>query len=105
VPIEICQSVSDTLCGKLQENPDHRLVYTISDIDLPLVLRSKLKLYKTVIKPVVIQGGLNMTGTNCDLFIHKSSRSYLNHLVYASETWVLKETIIKKLMIFLKKNF
>jgi hypothetical protein len=30
-----------------------------------------------------IQGGSNMTGTNCDLFTHKSSRSYLNHLVYA----------------------
>jgi hypothetical protein len=23
-----------------------------------------------------------MTGTNCDLFTHKQSRSYLNHLVY-----------------------
>jgi hypothetical protein len=31
-------------------------------------------------KPL-IQGGSNMTGTNCDLFTHKSSRSYLNHLV------------------------
>ena len=29
-----------------------------------------------------LQGGSNMTGTNCDLFTHKSSRSYLNHLVY-----------------------
>jgi uncharacterized membrane protein YsdA (DUF1294 family) len=28
-----------------------------------------------------LQGGSNMTGTNCDLFTHKSSRSYLNHLV------------------------
>jgi hypothetical protein len=28
-----------------------------------------------------IQDGSNMTGTNCDLFTHKSSRSYLNHLV------------------------
>jgi hypothetical protein len=28
-----------------------------------------------------IQGGSNMTGTNCGLFTHKSSRSYLNHLV------------------------
>jgi hypothetical protein len=27
-----------------------------------------------------IQGGSNMTGTNCDLFTHKSSRSYFNHL-------------------------
>jgi hypothetical protein len=24
-----------------------------------------------------------MTGTNCDLFTHKSSRSYLNHFVYS----------------------
>ena len=30
---------------------------------------------------IIIQGGSNMTGTNCDLFTHKSSRSYLNHLV------------------------
>jgi hypothetical protein len=28
-----------------------------------------------------LQGGSNMTGTNCDLFTHKWSRSYLNHLV------------------------
>jgi hypothetical protein len=30
----------------------------------------------------VIQGGSNMTGTNCDLFTHNQSRSYLNHLVF-----------------------
>jgi hypothetical protein len=29
----------------------------------------------------IIQGVSNMTGTNCDLFTHKSFRSYLNHLV------------------------
>jgi hypothetical protein len=28
-----------------------------------------------------LQGGLNMTGTNCDLFTHNQSRSYLNRLV------------------------
>ena len=28
-----------------------------------------------------VQDGSNMTGTNCDLFTHKQSRSYLNHLV------------------------
>jgi hypothetical protein len=39
--------------------------------------RSKLKLYSTIIRPVVI---------------------------YAFETWVLKEAIIKKLMIFERKN-
>jgi hypothetical protein len=38
--------------------------------------RSKLKLYKTVIRPVVI---------------------------YASETWVLKEAMVQKLMIFGRK--
>jgi hypothetical protein len=27
-----------------------------------------------------------MTGTNCDLFTHKSSRSYLNHLVLGQKT-------------------
>jgi hypothetical protein len=30
-----------------------------------------------------IQGGSNMSGTNCDLFTHSQSRSYLNHLVYS----------------------
>jgi hypothetical protein len=29
-----------------------------------------------------IQGGSNMTGTNCDLFTHNQSQSYLNHLVH-----------------------
>jgi hypothetical protein len=28
-----------------------------------------------------LEGGSNMTGTNCDLFTHNQSRSYLNHLV------------------------
>ena len=30
---------------------------------------------------ILIQGGSNMTGTNCNLFTHNQSRSYLNHLV------------------------
>jgi hypothetical protein len=35
-----------------------------------------------------VQGGSNMTGTNCDLFTHNQSRSYLNHLVSsASAPW------------------
>ena len=29
-----------------------------------------------------IQGGSNMTRTNCDLFTHNQYRSYLNHLVF-----------------------
>jgi hypothetical protein len=31
-----------------------------------------------------------MTGTNCDLFTHKSSRSYLNHLVYTMK-WISRQ--------------
>jgi hypothetical protein len=42
------------------------------------------------------QGGSNMTGTNCDLFTHKSSPSYLNHLVYILTTLRshTKETVL-----------
>jgi hypothetical protein len=29
-----------------------------------------------------VQGGLNITGTNCDLFTYNQSRSYLNQLVF-----------------------
>jgi hypothetical protein len=29
-----------------------------------------------------VQGGSNMTGTNCDLFTHNQYRSYLNHPVH-----------------------
>jgi hypothetical protein len=31
---------------------------------------------------VYLQGGSNMSGTNCILFTHNQSRSYLNHLVF-----------------------
>jgi hypothetical protein len=31
-----------------------------------------------------VQGGSNMTGTNCDVFTHKSSWSHLSHLVQAT---------------------
>jgi hypothetical protein len=33
---------------------------------------------------LIIQGGSNMTGTNCDLFTHNKSQSYLNHLVFGN---------------------
>jgi hypothetical protein len=39
-----------------------------------------------------VQGGSNMTGTNCDLFTHKSSRSYLNHLVFSDTCEVAEDT-------------
>ena len=39
---------------------------------------------------IYVQGGSNMTGTNCDLFTNKSSRSYLNHLAYPYTVCVLR---------------
>jgi hypothetical protein len=41
----------------------------------------KQKDSSTTLVYVHIQGGSNMTGINCDLFTHRQSRSYLNHLV------------------------
>jgi hypothetical protein len=32
-----------------------------------------------------------MTGTNCNLFTHKSSRSYLNHLVFTVQNLDINE--------------
>jgi hypothetical protein len=43
---------------------------------------------------VLIQGGSNMTGTNCVLFTHNQSRSYLNHLVYGNRLKLLKVIFI-----------
>jgi hypothetical protein len=45
-----------------------------------------------------VQGGSNMTGTNCDLFTHKYSQSYLNHLVHKTAilgtAHILREVLI-----------
>jgi hypothetical protein len=46
---------------------------------LPSSILQSVFLYQVQLE---IQGGSNMTGTNCDLFTHKYSRSYLNHLVF-----------------------
>jgi hypothetical protein len=66
-------------------------IYLCCDADFIASLKSKcilerFSLCSRCMSPrvkafVQIQGGSNMTGTNCDLFTHKSSRSYLNHLV------------------------
>jgi hypothetical protein len=47
---------------------------------IPLHISSVLSSWWTVAPNV--QGGSNMTGTNCDLFTHNQSRWYLNHLVF-----------------------
>jgi hypothetical protein len=39
-----------------------------------------------------IQGGSNMTGTNCDLFTHNQPRSYLNHLV-CNKLWFVRPSV------------
>ena len=41
----------------------------------------------------VLQGGSNMTGTNCNLFTHNQSQSYFNHLV---KGWRLKKNSLRK---------
>jgi hypothetical protein len=42
----------------------------------------------------IVQGGSNMTGTNCDLFTHNQSRSYFNHLVQQSREICLLSIIL-----------
>jgi hypothetical protein len=73
-------------------------MYTQSPLEFTLLVTIFLTLFlkvlnlrgKTLVSLQVIdssfllsflQGGSNMTRTNCGLFTHKSSRSYLNHLV------------------------
>jgi hypothetical protein len=40
------------------------------------------QVYVLISDEAVIQGGSDMTGTNCDLFTHNQSPSFLNHLVH-----------------------
>ena len=47
-------------------------------------LRHISALYEAIFSTIELQGGSNMTGTNCDLFTHNQSRSYLNHLVHGT---------------------
>jgi hypothetical protein len=68
-----CEQEKILLCGKFN-----------SFFSLPLQLSLSLACMHTKLPQSLlmkIKGGSNMTGTNCDLFTHKSSRSYLNHLV------------------------
>jgi hypothetical protein len=53
---------------------------------LKFITFAMLELFFNIVQVVHIQGGSNMTGTNCDLFTHNQSRSYLNHLVYTGYT-------------------
>jgi hypothetical protein len=38
-----------------------------------------------------------MTGTNCDLFTHKQSRSYLNHLVFLQQMVLFEEVSYERI--------
>jgi hypothetical protein len=53
----------------------------IRSLDLPAHNESLYRLRYLGSKGLELQGGSNMTGTNCDLFTHNQSRSYLNHLL------------------------
>jgi hypothetical protein len=48
---------------------------TITPSDMPRLFRIQ------IVCSFHLQGGSNMTETNCDLFTHNQSRAYLNHLV------------------------
>jgi hypothetical protein len=52
-----------------------------------------------------IQGGLNMSGTICDLFTHKQSRSYLNHLVQGSKLILYWVCVAIEMMIVTRKSW
>jgi hypothetical protein len=47
-----------------------------------------------------------MTGTNCDLFTHNQSQSYLNHLVRITTMRCFRVTIVavEKLLVLIVKN-
>ena len=55
----------------------------------------------------IIQGGSNMTGTDCLQFTHKKSRSYLNHLVLMKYTILLgsKNSLSKRQINTIKIKF
>ena len=46
-----------------------------------------------------------MTGTNCDLFTHNQSRSYLNHLVHVEWLSMNTEVACKKIMKITKYTY
>jgi hypothetical protein len=52
-----------------------------------------------------LQGVSNMTGTNCDLFTHNQSRSYLNHLVYTGESDKIKILLFGSKLFFFSDTF
>jgi hypothetical protein len=58
-----------------RKSPTHEIKVTI-------VIMSMANHFSYLYVLEYIQGGSNMTGTNCDLFTHNQSRSYLNYLVY-----------------------
>jgi hypothetical protein len=65
------------------------------------VVERKYSKYRisTFFRHVDIQGGSNMTGTNCDLFTHKSYRSYFNHLVQQNTPRVSSDASITSLFL------
>jgi hypothetical protein len=72
----VWNSVSSTDARKL-ERIQRKFAALCQNSFLMLVFFNKASYF-------ILQGGSNMTGTNCDLFTHQSSRSYLNHLVFSS---------------------
>jgi hypothetical protein len=68
--------------GKNEVKRFHLFVWSKPCIKLNYYSSTNQQMCTYGVVQLYIKGGSNMTGTNCDLFTHKSSRSYLNHLVF-----------------------
>jgi hypothetical protein len=79
--LETFISATSYLAGQIFEYIDWLVYHNISSYRI-ITLGSYRFTFLNGYSFIYIQGGSNMTGTNCDLFTHKSSRSYLNHLVH-----------------------
>jgi hypothetical protein len=81
----------DSWCISVTYVSSHKVYLKISAlyrlVRLPSLIHGHLSFKLRNPQPFV-QGGSNMTGTNCDLFTHNQSRSYLNHLVPTTLTTV-----------------
>ena len=88
-PVEITTNLTTGIIVCILKHADPKTAHDYRSITL---LNTEYKLLARMIairlRPIldsIIQGVSNMTGTNCDLFAHNWSRSYLNHLVHPEQ--------------------
>jgi hypothetical protein len=80
------QHYSNLFPPKLEQENKEGITQRIACIDSNVYFAFHSVFIKNVRSQLrLVQGGSNMTGTNCDLFTRNQSRSYLNHLVYFAQ--------------------